>query len=188
MSDANNNKYAIITTVFLFGTFALLFSLAGCDRGEAVVSVFPEASFEADGLTLLERAYADADGDGEDECIEVYTSAQVAADGRMAWDTGHRWALLIKKGDAVFPVVDEYLQYGELQFWVVGFGGEDADGGAGACVYVAVTNNSFELLRVYWDGKASSFRKETAFNPPNQWSVRHSKKYDAPDPGYFTSE
>jgi hypothetical protein len=92
----------------------------------------------------------------------------------------------------LFPVVDEYLQYGELQFWLIRFAGEAADSSANdigeACIYVAVTNNSFSLLRVYWDEETLSFRKEAAFNPSKQQYVWHSYKYSTPDPSYIQTE
>jgi hypothetical protein len=163
--------------------------LAGCGREEAAVPALPEESSRTDSLTLLERAYADVTGDGDEECIELYTSA-LATDGRIGWDTGHQWSLLVKDGEDTFTVVDEWIQYGELLFWAVDFAGDNADGAESetpkAYIYIAVTTDvSFELLRAHWDEAARSYEKESVFKPPNQWTVRHSNKYSTLDPSYF---
>jgi hypothetical protein len=167
--------------------------LVGCEADNAGAEISPDSSFSTDDATLLERMYVDMDGDGYDECVELYTSAQIAADGQMAWDTGHEWSLLVKKEDAgTFPVIDEWIQYGELQFWVVVFGQENTDDFAGkhaeTCIYASVTSGSdFELLRIYWDNESASFKKESVLNPPNQWLVLHSNKYSIPNPSYVQS-
>jgi hypothetical protein len=47
------------------------------------------------------------------------------------------------------------------------------------------TGTDFRLLRFAWDARAAAYRREVAYNPPDQWSVRHSNKYDVPDDGYI---
>jgi hypothetical protein len=176
--------------VFVSVCFFTICFFVGCKPGNAVAEISPDGSFSADDATLLERIYVDMDSDGYDECIELYTSAQIASDGQMGWDTGHEWSLLVKKEDmGIFPVIDEWIQYGELQFWVVGFRQENIDNFANkyteTCIYASITSDSnFELLCIYWDNQSSSFKKESVFNPSNQWIVLHSNKYSTPDPSY----
>lgn len=85
-------------------------------------------NFSTDGLTLLERMNDDTDSDGDKESIEVYTSAQIARDGQMGWDTGHQWVLLVRKGEEVFPLFNDYVQHGGLQFWLASFNQDKIEG------------------------------------------------------------
>ncbi|MDR3130256.1 MAG: hypothetical protein LBU18_01785 [Treponema sp.] len=72
-------------------------------------------------LTLLERTYEDLTGDGKDDAIEVYTSAEAddVVDNRkfghirrMGWDDGHIWTLLVHDGEGFYPLVNERMQAG----------------------------------------------------------------------------
>ncbi len=177
----------------------LVFSFVGCTQKstdkdvvtEIEVSVSDE--FLTDELTLLERIYDDLDQDGDDESIELYTSAQIAPDGMMEWDTGHRWVLLVRSGNQTYPLFDNWVQYGELQFWISSFNNNKIESPQSKDldrqIYVAVTTDvGFQLLNYYWDTKSLSYKKETVLNPPNQWINRHSNKYDIPDPSRIESE
>jgi hypothetical protein len=140
-----------------------------------------------DGLTLLERTYEDTDSDGDKESIELYTSAQIAPDGQMGWDTGHKWVLLVRKGKEVFTLFDEYVQYGELQFWIASFNknniGSPASVNLQRQIYATVTTNvGFKLLNYYWDAQNHCYQEEIVLDPPDQWAMRHSNKYNIPDP------
>jgi len=111
-----NRKHAII--LILLGAFLITCIATGCSSEKNMESVQATENFSTDGLTLLERMNDDTDSDGDKESIEVYTSAQIARDGQMGWDTGHQWVLLLRKGEEVFPLFDDYVQHGGLQFWL----------------------------------------------------------------------
>ena len=186
---------------FVISLFAVLlvFSLAGCNQKSTDKDIVTEneASISdeliTDGLTLLERTYDDTDQDGDDESIVLYTSAQIAPDGQMGWDTGHRWVLLVRSGNQIYPLFDNWVQYGELQFWVTSFNKNKIESpqskDLNRQIYVAVTTDvGFQLLNYYWDTKSLCYKEEIVLNPPNQWSIKHSNKYNIPDPAKIESE
>ena len=114
-----NKKQSII--LIILGVFLITWLATGCSSEKNMLeknmeSVQAMENFSTDGLTLLERTYDDTDSDGDKESIEVYTSAQIARDGQMGWDTGHQWVLLVRKGEEVFPLFDDYVQHGNCNF------------------------------------------------------------------------
>lgn len=126
------------------------------------------------------------------ESIELYTSAQITRDGWIGWDTGHQWVLLVRKGEEVFPLFDDYVQYGELQFWIASFNKDKIEGPKSTDlqrqIYVTITTNvCFELLDYYWDEQNHCYKEEVVLDPPDQWIMRHSNKYNIPDPAKIES-
>ena len=174
------SKRSYFRFAFLCSALTFIYFYTGCNNKE-VLSIPAEKDFSVNNLTLLERSYIDLTDDGIGDTIELYTSAE-AYDGRMAWDTGHTWTLVVHDGEAFYPVVRERIQYGEVQFWVVAINSkklevpdnDDLD----MRLYVAVTSgNDFQLRCFTWDKQSSSFTEETVFKPSNQWSGFYSKKY-----------
>lgn len=180
-----NKKQSII--LIILEIFLITCLATGCSSDKNMESVQATESFSTDGLTLLERINDDIDSDGDKESIEVYTSAQIARDGQMGWDTCHQWVMLVKKGEEVFPLFDDRLQYGELQFWIASFNQNNIESPESADlkrkIYVMVTTGiGFKLVDYYWDEQNHCYQKEVVFVPPDQWSMRHSNKYNIPDP------
>lgn len=109
------------------GFFTILFVglillAAGCRQSESAAAsereqIASAGSFDTGSLFLLERMDLPLGADGE-AAVALYTSAQVASDGQMDWDTGDQWTLLVQQEDQSFVLFDEYVQYGEVQFWV----------------------------------------------------------------------
>jgi hypothetical protein len=69
--------------------------------------------------TLLDSTSVDVDADGAAERIELYTAAERDRAGRVMWDDGQRWLLVVRDGEAAYPLFDGYVQLGHLAFWVV---------------------------------------------------------------------
>lgn len=140
---------------------------------------------KTENLTLLERMYDDADLDGKDESIELYTSAQRGKDGFMEWDDGQRWLLLVSDEGNKFPLFSDYLQLGQLEFWVGIFnksGITSSNVELERHIYVMRTGNGIQLSDYYWDKQKQGFKKEVVFAPPAQWAVKASNKYSCFDP------
>ncbi|WP_148228073.1 hypothetical protein [Syntrophobotulus glycolicus] len=155
--------------------------------GENTESITATTPVTIDGFTLLERTYADTDSDGTNEIVELYTSAEKIASGRIGWDTGHQWVLLVRKGEETFPLFNDRLQYGELQYWIVSFNKDNIQSPETTDlekrIYVSIsTDLDFRLFNYYWDKQNHSYTKEVMFNPQNQWGVRHFNQYNIPDP------
>ena len=178
--------------LIILGFFLITCLAAGCSPEKNMDSVQSTKNFSTNGLTLLERTYDDTDSDGDKESIELYTSAQIAPDGRMGWDTGHQWVLLVRKGEEVFPLFDDHVQYGELQFWIASFNKDKIEGPESTDlqrqIYVTVTTDvGFKLLDYYWDEQNHCYKEEVVLDPPDQWIMRHSYKYNIPDPAKIES-
>ena len=143
--------------------------------------ILPADTCDTADLTLLERMYFDVLNDGRDESIELYTSAERCPDSLMGWDTGQRWLLLVRNEDKVFPLFDDWVQYGQIEFSVVAFNNFQVAGPEGADlethIYVMQNGQSISLFDCYWDKKNQYFKKRIAFNPPHQWYGKSSSKY-----------
>jgi len=168
----------------------LVFSLAACggtpDSGRqnstASERITPAEQVNVESLTLLERTEYAFASDGEDAGVELYTSAAVAEDGQMGWDTGEQWTLLVRQGEQVFPLYDEYVQYGEVQFWISSLNPKDIDSPETEelehHIYVAVTAGAgFTMYDYAWDPDDGCFQKSVLFSPEHQWNTVHSNKY-----------
>lgn len=84
-----------------------------------VVPVGATQALPAGARTLLDSASADVDLDGEPERIELYAAVERDARGRLMWDDGQQWVLVVRDGAMIYPLVDERVQLGHLRFWVV---------------------------------------------------------------------
>ncbi len=68
--------------------------------------------------TKLGEFSFDFDRDGDDEKIELYTQAERAEDGKIIWDDGQDWLLVVIDGDDYYPLFDSRIQLGSLYFGV----------------------------------------------------------------------
>ena len=69
--------------------------------------------------TMVDNAAIDLDLDGAAERVELYAAVQRDDRGRLMWDDGQRWALIVRDGDAVYPLFDGFVQLGKVTFWLV---------------------------------------------------------------------
>ena len=67
-------------------------------------------------VALYKTTKIDIDGDGEDEIIELHVDAGKMENGRYGWDDGQKWLLVVKDGDKTYPLFDEYVQLGYIDF------------------------------------------------------------------------
>src|SRR5690554_3598743 len=158
--------------LIILGFFLITCLTTGCSSEENISnnnieSIQSMENFSTDGLTLLERTYDDTDCDGDKESIEVFTSAQIAPDGQMGWDTGHQWVLLVRKGEEVFPLYNDYVQHGEIQFWISSFNQDSIESPESTYlqrkIYVAITTSvDFKIVDYYWDEQNYCYKKEVA--------------------------
>jgi len=169
----------------------MVFSLAACggrtpgssqqnDTGS--VRITPANQVNVASLTLLERVEYSFVPDGESASVELYTSAAVADDGQMGWDSGDQWTLLTRQGEQVFSLYDEYVQYGEVQFWISSLNPNDIDSPETEeldhHIYVMVTSGAgFTMYDYVWNADDGCFWKSVLFSPEHQWNTFHSNKY-----------
>lgn len=170
--------------------FLLVFCLlAGCQQSGAElhtdsVQITPTDQIRVESMTLLEQVEYALVPNAEHASVELYTSALIADDGQMGWDSGDQWTLLVRQGEQEFLLYDEYVQYGEVQFWISSLNTnrvespetEDLD----HHIYVMVTTGvGFTMYDYVWNGAEGCFQKSVLLNPENQWNTVHSNKYDS---------
>ena len=102
----------------------------------------------------------------------------------MGWDSGDQWVLLMRQGEQEFLLYDEYVQYGEVQFWVSSINTNGVDSpeteDLDHHIYVMVTSGAgFTMYDYMWDGDEGCFQKSVLLNPENQWNTVHSNKYNS---------
>ena len=69
------------------------------------------------GLNRFSKYEVDMDKDGTDETIEVYCQGNIAPDGSYLFDDGQEWALILRKGDNIYPLFEKsYIQLGKLEY------------------------------------------------------------------------
>ena len=72
--------------------------------------------------TLYKKINVDIDGDGEEEVIELHVNAGKTENGLFAWDDGQNWLLVVKDGEKTYPLFDDYVQLGSIDFSTTRFG------------------------------------------------------------------
>jgi len=161
----------------------MIFSLAACGGGnDGSARITPADQINVESLTLLERAEYSFVPDGESASVELYTSASIADDGQMGWDSGDQWTLFTRQGEQVFLLYDEYVQYGEVQFWISSLNPNGIDNpeteDLDHHIYVLVTTGcGFTMYDYVWNADDGCFQKSVLFRPDNQWNTLHSNKY-----------
>lgn len=178
----NRNKYLIFIFLGLFSVACLLVVIELTLKKQKVetIQAAAEGIITTKNLTLLERVYEDVDSDGKDESVELYTSAQRGPDGLMGWDDGQRWLLLVRKEGKIFPLFNDYVQRGQIEFWIGFFNksritSTDA-GDLERHIYVMHTSN-IQLADYYWDQKNRCFNKKIVFDS-NVSYARSLFRYD----------
>jgi len=93
----------------------------GIGEGEGAVEnepIFPSNKLAIEDYTILDSYDYDIDGDGEEETIALYTTAQRDSNGEIMWDDGQVWLLAVHDSDKDYELYNNYLQLGSLQFYV----------------------------------------------------------------------
>lgn len=69
------------------------------------------------GLNRFSSYEIDVDKDGNNETIEVYCNGDITPDGEYLFDDGQDWALILRKGDKIYPLFEKsYIQLGRLEY------------------------------------------------------------------------
>lgn len=66
--------------------------------------------------TKLNEFSFDLDLDNEEEKIELYTAAGHGPDGKMLWDDGQKWLLVVVDNNRYYPLLSEFVQAGQVYF------------------------------------------------------------------------
>jgi hypothetical protein len=103
--------------------------------------------------TLLDSASVNVDGDSVPERVELYAEVQRDRAGRITWDDGQRWLLVVRKGEETFTLLDERVQLGTVGFTAV----EHASGDQGAIVVETQAGAGVRVRSYVFDRAAGGF-------------------------------
>lgn len=127
---------------------------------EKYTAIYPSSdSLDISFLTLLDSASLDFNEDGKDEIISMYTTAPKDENGKMVWDDGQKWFLIVNNEDTEYVLFDDYVQLGTLNFWL--FSSKDKQH-----IMTLQTGSAVLKLSDYmYDNEKGTFVKKEIFNP-----------------------
>lgn len=105
------------------------------------------------GHVLLDSAVVDLTGDGRPERIELSVEAERLPDGRVLWEDGHRWLLLVREGDETAPLLDTFVPWGTAGFRIL----EGSDGTASVLVEIDSSTGGVYLAEYVFDAAARGY-------------------------------
>ncbi len=123
-----------------------------------------------DMLTLLDDSKIDINQDGQEESVQLYTAAEKDPKGQIAWDDGQPWLLTVIDGDNEYILFDDYVQLGELNYWI--YTSEQNT------VHITTMQNcsaGFLVTDYKFNAKMKCFEKTVVFNPQNVNMLDHSR-------------
>ncbi|MFA5522957.1 MAG: hypothetical protein WDA24_01240 [Tissierellales bacterium] len=81
-------------------------------------SIPSREKMDLEDYTQLDLYKYDITGDGTEEIIGVYTTAQRDSKGEVMWDDGQNWVLVVHGADKDYELYNNYVQIGSIQFYV----------------------------------------------------------------------
>lgn len=111
--------------------------------------------------TLYKTKTMDLDGDGEEELIELYVNAGKMENGVFAWDDGQNWLLVVKDGEITYPLYDEYIQLGSLDFTTTTFDGKPG------IVMLMMQHGDITIEKFIFDDGENGYQKEPIYKKIN---------------------
>ncbi|MFO1443204.1 hypothetical protein KDN24_08250 [Bacillus sp. Bva_UNVM-123] len=124
-------------------------------------SIIHPKNIEKYPLSLYKTTTLDLNQDGKDEMIELYVNAEKMKDGLFAWDDGQTWLLVVKDGEDTYPLFDDYVQLGSINFSTAMF-----EGKAGIVVLETSHSNKF-IHKFVYDQDKQGFVKEILYKKEN---------------------
>ena len=110
---------------------------------------------------FIRKLTVDIDGDGEEEVIELYVNAGKMENGLFAWDDGQNWLLVVKDGEKTYPLFDDYVQLGSIDFSTTTF---DRKPGI---VMIKTQHSDRTVQKFTYDKNEKGYQKETFYKKEN---------------------
>ena len=124
-------------------------------------SVIHKKDIESYPRSLYKEASFDIDHDGQEEIIELYVNAEKMENGLFAWDDGQTWLLVVKDGEDTYPLFDDFVQLGSINFSTANF-----DGKPGIAMIETWHGDKF-IHKFAYDQNEKGFVKETFYKNEN---------------------
>lgn len=124
-------------------------------------SIIPAKDIEKYPQTLYKKVTVDIDGDGEEELVELYVNAGKMENGLFAWDDGQNWLLVVKDGEKTYPLFDDFVQLGSIDFSTTTF---DRKPGI---VMIKAQHSDRTVQKFTYDKNEKGYQKETFYKKEN---------------------
>ena len=131
------------------------------EQANSDYSTITAKNIEEYPYTLYKKKSLDIDKDGEEEIIELYVNAGKMENGLFAWDDGQNWLLVVQDGEDSYPLFDDYIQLGSLDFSTATF-----DGKPGIVMH-KTQHTSITIQKFTYDQKVKGYHKETFYKKDN---------------------
>lgn len=92
---------------------------------------------DTEGCNEVGEFSYDFDGDGEDDSLKLFTSAEFV-DGELHGDDRNRWVVAVETMEGTYKLYDNYIQLGNVEVEVGEFYNEDTD----RAVIMTITSNA----------------------------------------------
>lgn len=102
---------------------AALLGLAGCGAPQDDDALIRPEPRELAG-ELLDSAAVDLEDDGVPERVELRARVERDDRGRLMWDDGQEWSLVVDDEEGVYTLFEGWVQLGTLGFWLLESGGD----------------------------------------------------------------
>lgn len=143
----------------------LVFSLSGCQDQEKIIVKSVQSDPRTNEFpTKLNEFSFDLDSDNEEEKIEVYTAAGYGPDGKMLWDDGQRWLLVVVDGNKYYPLYSEFVQQGEVFFSLSRVGEQMIPQ---VNVYIS-TQGGMEIIDFVSNNKKEQYEGKVVYRPKDK--------------------
>jgi outer membrane murein-binding lipoprotein Lpp len=110
---------------------------------------------------LYKKTTLDIDEDGEDEIIELYVNAYKMENGVFAWDDGQTWLLVVKDGEKTYPLFEDFVQMGSIDFSTTTLDGKPG------IVMLMTWHFDRTVQKFTYDHDAKGFEKDTFYKKEN---------------------
>jgi hypothetical protein len=134
--------------------------------GSQVIEKYP--------ASMMDQKKFDFKQSGTDQSIEMYADVEkVTRDGQeeYVWDDGQRWLLMVNDGEKTYPLFDDWVQLGELTFWLI-----EADG-TPMLQLLSTGTADFHLQSYVYDKNADEFVRKSIYSPTGNVIFRGSSTY-----------
>ena len=137
------------------------FALALNDKVDPDYAMILSQAIETYPQTLYKKASVDLDEDGTEEQIELYVNAEKMENGLFAWDDGQNWLLVVKDGEETYPLFNDYVQLGSIDFSTTIF---DEQPGI---VMLTAQHADRTVQKFTYDQHKNGYQKETFYKKEN---------------------
>ncbi len=113
---------------------------------------------DTEGCSEVGKFSYDFDGDGEEDLLKLFTSAEIV-DGELWVDDRNRWIVTVETIEGTYKLYDSYIQLGDVEVEVGEFYNEDID----RAVIMTITSNAGKSIThfIYHD---DVFVEETVYS------------------------